>query len=289
MPLQSREQTIREAPRLGQASRNALAWLFHSSAGRSLLFIVGSGVLVCAYALGVICYVLSVPDIGVRCTFTSEVDHFFPEFLYPTGQERLQTDDVIVKLGGHPVENWPQFLRGLAALRDRPEPTPVTSAAQLNDPQRQLELARLDGEEIVRVEFTRNGKKGTVWCRLGHSPLAALVPTVLWFFIKAGLFLVGALVFWTRPQERSARLFFVLCLVSCGAYLGGYHWHSITTRPLLLLVFMASAVLLPPVSLHFYLLFPRPKPFFVRRPRLTLIGVYALPLLFLFLLPLDYL
>src|SRR6266542_3809128 len=168
MPLRPPEQTIGETPRPWRVIRNALAWLFRSSAGRSHLFIVGSGVLVCAYALGVICCVLSVPDIGVRCTFTPEVDHFFPEFLYPEEQEPLQTDDVIDKLGGHPVENWPQFLRGLAALRDRPEPTTVTSAAQLKDPQRQLELARLDGEEIVRVEFTRNGRKGVVWCRLGH-------------------------------------------------------------------------------------------------------------------------
>ncbi|MBI1915273.1 MAG: hypothetical protein HYS12_11120, partial [Planctomycetes bacterium] len=287
MPLQPPEQAIRKAPRLGRAIRDAVAWLFRSSTGQTHRFIVGSGALVCAYALGVICCVLSMPDIGVRCAFTTEVDHFFPEFLSPKGQEPLQTDDVIVKLGGQPVENWPQFLRGLAELRDRPEPTTVTSAAQLKDPA--LVLARLDGEEIVRVEFEREGKKGSVWCRLGRSPLAALVPTVLWFFIKAGLFLVGALVFWTRPQERSARLFFVLCIVSCGAYLGGYHWQSITTRPPLLLVFMVCAVLLPPVSLHFYLLFPRPKPFFERRPWLTLTGVYIVPLVFLFLLVVDYL
>src|SRR5439155_25551804 len=125
-PVQPHEQKIREAPSRKWAIADALAWLFRSSAGRSRLFIVSSGVLVCAYALGVICCVASVPDIGVRCTFTPEVDHFFPEFLYPTAQEPLQTDDKIVKLGGYPIDNWPQFLRGLVALRDRPEPTTVT-------------------------------------------------------------------------------------------------------------------------------------------------------------------
>jgi transcriptional regulator with GAF, ATPase, and Fis domain len=287
MPPQPQEKNSSEPPSESQAGHSALSRVFRGTAGRSRLFITGSGVLVCVYALGVICCVLSVPDIGVRCAFSTKVDHFNPEFLAPGEQQPLQTDDEIVRLGGHLVENWAQYLRALAALRKRSEPAPVKDAAELNAPGR--ELVRLDGEEFVRVEFERDGQTRRTWCRLGHSPLAALVPTVLWFFIKAGLFLVGALVFWTRPQERSARLFFVLCLVSCGAYLGGYHWQSITTRPPLLVVFMVSAVLLPAVSLHFYLLFPRPKSFFERRPLLTLVGVYSAPLLFLGLLLTDYL
>src|SRR5437879_1154455 len=207
MPLQPPEQQLSKVTQWGRAFRDTCSQLFRSSAGRSRLFIIGSGVLVCLYALGVICCVLSVPDIGVRCAFSNKVDHFFPEFLTLKGQEPLpERNDKIVSLGGHPIENWPQFLRGLADLRDRSEPATVTDAAQLADPK--LNLARLDGEEIVRVRFERDDQKYSVWCRLGRSPLAALVPTVLWFFIKAGLFLVGALVFWTRPHERSARLFF---------------------------------------------------------------------------------
>src|SRR5258708_1814149 len=89
-----------------RAVRSALFELFHSSVGRSRLFIVGSGILVCAYALGVICCVLTVPDIGIRCAFTNKVDHFVTEFLAPKEQEPLQTDDEIVRLGGHPVGNW---------------------------------------------------------------------------------------------------------------------------------------------------------------------------------------
>src|SRR5437016_4316450 len=114
MPLQPPEQQLSKVTQWGRAVRNACSHLFRSSTGRSRLFIIGSGVLVCLYALGVICCVLSVPDIGVRCAFSNKVDHFFPEFLAPGGQEPLQTDDEIVRLGGYPVENWPQFLRGLA-------------------------------------------------------------------------------------------------------------------------------------------------------------------------------
>src|SRR5262249_28745129 len=128
-----------------------------------------------------------------------------------------------------------------------------------------------------------------VWCRLGPAPVETLVPSVLWFFLKIGLFAVGAIVFWKRPEDRSAAQFFVLCIVSFGAYMGGYHWSRIVTQPVLFVVFIVCSVLLPAVSLHFYLLFPRPKEFLERRPRTTLLAVYGPALLFLLLLLSGYL
>ena len=47
-------------------------------------------------------------------------------------------------------------------------------------------------------------------------------------------------------------------------------------------------LLLPAASLHFYLLFPRPKQFFQRRPAGTLTAVYGPPLLFLTALVVMY-
>ncbi|HYT90333.1 MAG TPA: sigma 54-interacting transcriptional regulator, partial [Gemmataceae bacterium] len=119
------------------------------------------------------------------------------------------------------------------------------------------------------------------WCRLGRLPLEELVPSVLWFFLKITLFLIGALVLWNRPSDTGAAVFFLLCIVTLGAYMGGYHWPYIATQPALLLVFMVCGVLLPVVSLHFYLTFPRPKVWFQRHPRWTLLAVYGLPLAFL--------
>jgi transcriptional regulator with GAF, ATPase, and Fis domain len=124
---------------------------------------------------------------------------------------------------------------------------------------------------------------------VGQTPAETLVPSILWFFLKIGLFLVGAIVFWKRPEDRSAQQFFLLCICSFGAYIGGYHWWRIVTQPALLLVFMASAFLLPAVSLHFYLLFPRPKAFLQRWPRMSLVALYGPPAAFLFLLLYGYL
>src|SRR5208282_4829065 len=48
----------------------------------------------------------------------------------------------------------------------------------------------------------------------------------------------GASRFWKRPDDVSARLFFVLCLVTVGAYMGGYHWTEIVVRPALIYPFV---------------------------------------------------
>ena len=103
----------------------------------------------------------------------------------------------------------------------------------------------------------------------------------MWFFLKLGLFVVGALVFWKRPSNVSATQFFLLCIVTLGAYMGGYHWSHIAGQPLLILVFMVCSVLLPAVLLHFYLVFPRPKSFFLRYRWRTYLAIYGLPFLFL--------
>src|SRR5262249_32085244 len=102
-----------------------------------------------------------------------------------------------------------------------------------------------------------------------------------WFCLNIGLFVVGAIVFWKRPEDTPASLFFLLCLVTLGAFMGGYHWSRIVTHTVLIGVFMACAVLLPGVTLHFYLVFPRPKAFFEARRGKALAFIYGPLLVFL--------
>ena len=52
----------------------------------------------------------------------------------------------------------------------------------------------------------------------------------IWFLQELLIFLIGARVFWKRPNDDSARLFFVLCIVTVGAFMGGYHWTEIVFR-----------------------------------------------------------
>jgi transcriptional regulator with GAF, ATPase, and Fis domain len=242
--------------------------------------IVLAAFLLCAYAIGVISYVRSTPELGIRTAFTPVVNRFYPEFLYPPDQEPLALGDQIIQVADRSIDNWSQFLQKQLELRG--EQPPPGRQAELDSPSTPGYL-EVDGQRIVRVRYFREGQEHQVWCRLGPSPLETILPSILWFFVKIGLFLVGAIVFWKRPEDRSARQFFLLCIVTFGAYLGGYQWSRIVTEPMLILVFMVCSVLLPAVSLHFYLVFPRPKPLLERRPRTVLLAIYGLPVAFLFL------
>src|SRR5205807_5579149 len=110
--------------------------------------------------------------------------------------------------------------------------------------------------EFVRVEFVRNDMALSCWCQVGRLPARELIPSILWFFLKLGLFVVGALVFWKRPNDPAATQFFLLCIFTLGAYMGGYHWSHIVRNPVLILIFMLCSVMLPAVLLHFNAVFP---------------------------------
>jgi transcriptional regulator with GAF, ATPase, and Fis domain len=116
---------------------------------------------------------------------------------------------------------------------------------------------------------------------VSYPPTRAYVWSCLWFLQELLIFGIGARVFWKRPHDDSARLFFVLCLVTVGAYMGGYHWTEIVVRPWLIYGFVFFALLVPVVNLHFFLLFPRPNPLFQARRRLVLAALYGIPAVFL--------
>jgi len=277
----------------GSLLRNLGGDLLRQPTLRRRALILVAAVLVCVYALGVHFYVLLTPEIGVRCAFSCVVNHFYPEYLCPEGQEPLRFGDEIVRVGDHPVAGWPQLLRRLNDLGhdfDTAPDVPAVSAAQVREP-RYVDRPYLvvDGQRVVRIVYRRGDAERVVWCRLGQPLPETLAPSLLWLLLKVGLFTAGALVFWKRPDDRSAAQFFVLCVLSLGAYVGGYHWWRLVTQPVLLVLFMTCAVLLPPASLHFYLLFPRTKAVFERQRRLLLALLYGPPTVFLVLLLTGYL
>jgi transcriptional regulator with GAF, ATPase, and Fis domain len=264
---------------------------------RRRLFVVLAGLFVCFYAAGVFWYVLWVPYLGLRCAFTPVINQVTDGFVrVPEGQEEPALDGcAVVQVGDAPVKNWGGLLRALSRLRDEApaEVDAFPAAAAAGGPTH----VRLDGEEWVRVRYQPPPDKpgvprrpeGEVWCRVGRLPLGMLLPSVLWFFLKAGLCTVAALVLWKRPEDLSAARFLLLSIVTFGAYVGGFHWSLIATQPVLLLVFMVCGILLPAVTLHFYLVFPRPRWVLERYPVVTLAVVYVPPLLFLLVLVWGYL
>jgi transcriptional regulator with GAF, ATPase, and Fis domain len=262
---------------------------------RRRFFVLLASLFVCLYAGGVFWYVLWAPYVGLRCAFTPVINQVTEGFVrVPEGQEEpALAGCTVLQVGDYPVLNWGGLLRGLSRLRDEvPTEVDVLPEPSAAGPT----YVRLGGEELVRVRYQPVVKpdgvrppNGEVWCRVGRLPLGLLLPSVLWFFLKASLCTVAALVLWKRPEDLSAARFLLLSIVTFGAYMGGYHWSHIATQPVLLLVFMVCGILLPAVSLHFYLVFPRPKRVLERWPVLTLAVVYGPPLLFLLTLVRDYL
>jgi transcriptional regulator with GAF, ATPase, and Fis domain len=251
------------------------------------------GILVCIYAIAVLLYVYFQPDIGLRTAFDTTVKGF-DGYCHGTRSwpdARLEENDRICRLGGNTTQTWPQLLQAIHALG---LPRPVESFAEAESFVPSLHYIEVDGDHFVRVEFERAPRGGgkvavlSTWCRVGDLPSREWIASVLWFFLKLSLFIVGALVFWKRPTDPFANQFFLLCIVTLGAYMGGYHWSRIAGQPLLIMVFMVCSVLLPPALLHFYALFPRPKLFLQLHPRWSLLLIYGFPGLFLVTLAATY-
>jgi transcriptional regulator with GAF, ATPase, and Fis domain len=139
-----------------------------------------------------------------------------------------------------------------------------------------------DHNDEVALEYQRadlaSPTTHRIWCKLRQFPPEQMIPSFIWLFLKGALFVVGAVVYWKRPNDEAALRFYILCVITLGAYVGGYHWSLIATSPVLLVVFIICAVLLPVASLHFYLVFPRKKPWLERYPRRTLAAIYGIPL-----------
>jgi transcriptional regulator with GAF, ATPase, and Fis domain len=235
-------------------------------------------------------------EIGLRCAFGTDIQvnertpwinqQYIPPEFAPGG---LPVDgDRITWVGRNRIHTWSDFVRTLADLRDEAKNprVEVPADATLADLERlprhaDAPVVRRGGQELVRVEFERgdpaNPQPISCWCRVGTPPPEEFVQSLVWFFVKLSLLVVVAIVFWKRPDDDATFRFFLLCIVTIGAFMGGYHWLRIAGSPPLIVIFMICAVLLPVVSLHFYLVFPRPKPFYQRRPRTTLALLYGVP------------
>jgi serine phosphatase RsbU (regulator of sigma subunit) len=80
-------------------------------------------------------------------------------------------------------------------------------------------------------------------------------------------FLIGFFVFLRRPEDRAARIFFLLCVLFllffvCRLRPASYWWIDLFVQN----TGTVSLFLLPAVFLHFFLIFPRPKEFSFARP-----------------------
>ncbi len=217
-------------------------------------FLMGFSLVVLLYSLAVLLSVAWSGDIGVRCIFGNEVTEPIPAGYEWSGVDRPQPFDEILAIGEMPVANYSGYIRATRGL------------SHLVDRWVAVEWRNHDDRALHKAE-----------ARVRYRPSTSYVWSVVWFLQEMVIFLIGARVFWKRPYDASARLFFWLCVLTVGAYMGGYHWTEIVTEPTLIYPFAAFALFVPVVSLHFYLVFPRTNPILASHPRLVLGLLYGVP------------
>ncbi len=231
--------------------------------------------IVLFYSVMVLVHVAWMGTIGVRCLFGTEVkEEVSTDFLWsPKGFVPGAADGTATTQVDRPQIGDRLLSIGSIALRDGSYSDYIQALRGLSDQVgRSIEVVWKDSksEEIHASQAV-----------VRYPPTWTYVWSCLWFLQELLIFGVGARVFWKRPGDISARLFFVLCLVTVGAYMGGYHWTEIVVRPALIYPFVFFALLVPAVNLHFFLVFPRQNPVLQRHRRLVLTALYGLPVIFL--------
>eukprot|EP00456_Euglypha_rotunda_P010077 TRINITY_DN1243_c0_g2_i2.p1 TRINITY_DN1243_c0_g2~~TRINITY_DN1243_c0_g2_i2.p1 ORF type:complete len:1017 (+),score=221.34 TRINITY_DN1243_c0_g2_i2:6672-9722(+) len=175
------------------------------------------------------------------------------------GLQSPQRGDRLVAMDGRPVTNFLDFAKAQLALRNRGgsplygEKDPLAAAAPLVQDE--------EGNRWLKIEYLRpsTGERLTSSVKLQSVPSEEVGVTLLWFLLQLLIFSVSAIAFWSRPFDESARRFFAMCTATLGAFVGGFHWAMIAGSFWLTLPFAVSGILLPAVTLHFFLGFPRSK------------------------------
>jgi transcriptional regulator with GAF, ATPase, and Fis domain len=248
------------------------AWL------RGICLACSVGVL--SYSVMVLVHVAWMGTIGVRCMFGTQVEEEVPQdFIWEgTGKgAKVATGagDLTTGLSGDLRPHVGDRLASIGPidLRQGTYSEYIHAMRVLNDQVGRFVDVQWQDQESQEILSAR--------ARVRYPPTWSYVWSCVWFLQELLIFGVGARVFWKRPDDDSARLFFVLCLATVGAYMGGYHWTEIVVRPALIYPFVFFALLVPVVNLHFFLVFPRQNPVLLGHRRTVLMLLYGIPLFFL--------
>ncbi len=267
------------------------------------------GTLALLYCIVVLSYVVTSPDIRVRCLLLDSIPSEWPSSrgapatgvvmrkvsLEGSVAPHLpvpQNGDVLVELAGAPIRSFFDFSHQVhqlnaARLKDNGQLAVGADISELMANVPGL-LEDSDGQRWVRLKFyTRTNSADSLaaaWVAretyviVQEIPAADIILSLLWFLLQLAIFAVGALAVWRRPGDGPAVLFFGMCIITLVSFLGGFHWWLVAGQPLLNAPFIACGVFLPVISLHFFLLYPQPRfPLSSPYRRRTLWIGYAIP------------
>jgi len=223
--------------------------------------------LVVGYCILLLAVVATTPDLRLRFLLVDPTPHPQPgiEFLHTQDLkwfgEQPRAGDLLVAMDGRPITNFLDFARAQLSLRNRVSPPSLYGETNPLAPGLPPLVQDSTGARWLRIEFLQRstGQLQTCAIKLQSVPSIDLGVTLVWFLLQLLIFSVGAIAFWSRPFDEAARRFFAMCTTTLGAFVGGFHWSMIAGSFWLTLPFAISAILLPPVALHFFLGYPRSK------------------------------
>lgn len=261
-----------------------------------LAAVSGIVVLYCLYTLSLIA---TIPDLRLRFLLVDDPPRFF-SFSSAAAEktdhkgivvrrtygvefrgEPIVDGDRLLQLGSVRIDNYLDYSRQMAALRSADIPPGGNVDPDTNPMQPGLPslIQEKGGQRWIRVQFWQHKTERVVVSALALQPVpfreAAL--TFVWFLLELMISGVGLLAFWSRPFDRSAKLFFAMCLATLGAFVGGFHWWIVVGSFWLSVHFVICGVLLPVIVLHFFLIYPRPRGIYLQHPRALLAAIYAVP------------
>jgi len=234
---------------------------------------VGGGVL---YALIVLWYVATFPDLGIRCLLPAEAGQGtsvrVARFL-GVGDDSapyvIEPGDELVEINNRPVRTFLDFLATIGDLRSATIPPGGQLAAGADPAEKDVpDLVEIADPESgapvrkVKVRFLRSDsptpdKPLTTYVAVKPPRTQDILLTVFWFLCALAILLVAMTGYWQRPTDPVARTFSVMCSLALVAFVGGFHWWVIARNPLLNIPLILCATALPAATLHFFCTFPR--------------------------------
>jgi len=255
---------------------------------RNILTVLGAMAVV--YSVLVLGYVATSPDLGLRVLMMDEAaqegEGVIIQSVAPIkyrGDERVEPGDTLVAIARVPTRNFLDFTVQLHELYNAPIP-PGGQLDHWIDPSAvEISLPPLvqveDGGRMVEIQFRKQGSQRTTtgWITIQSQPLEEAGLTFFWLVLELAIFAVGAFAYWKRPFDSAARMFFAMCMVTIGAFVGGYHWWIIAGSMWLNTPFVVCAILVPSVTLHFFLVFPHPKKLLIQHSIISRWLIYGVP------------
>ena len=247
--------------------------------------------LVILYCVSVLYYVQTSWDLGVRGLFANSatIHNAGPGTVIGRAIDAAvaagpapQSGDILYRIAGQDVPSALHITPRLTEIAP-PDPKPglvrLTSPDQLAAQPPSVVIADIDAQRWARVEFfsAKDNASQTAWLLVKPSSSAAVWLSLAWFILELGIFAIGAAVVWKRPGDVSAVLFFLLCTVNAVTFMGAFHWPSLIGSKALAYPFVFCAMLLSPMTLHFFAMFPRPLGVIRNHPRLSTVVIYLAP------------